>query len=158
MLLTNFTFEMRSSGLLFTVYFDLKSTETIVICVSRPKSTSFSSGRGAAEARKQARAKDTFWDRFTLNFLCDGTNYKAKDIIGKISCLQRRNYFFYSFQQICHINMHRSEPEASKIIKRMIISRSVKLSSVRCGRYLDGWPAGKVRSVVVSLSLVHYLT
>jgi hypothetical protein len=99
MLLTNFTFKMRSSGLLFTVYFDLKSTETIVICVSRPQSASFSSesefsSRGAAEARKQSRAKDTFWDRFTLNFLGDRTNYKAKDIIGKISCLQRRNYFF----------------------------------------------------------------
>jgi hypothetical protein len=50
------------------------------------KSASFSaeaqfSGRGAAEARHQTRPKDA------LNFLCNYSNYKAKDIIGKITNL-----------------------------------------------------------------------
>jgi hypothetical protein len=56
----------------------------IVICVSRQKSVSFSSesgfcSRGPTEALKQARTKGTFWQRCTLNFLGDRTNYKAKD-------------------------------------------------------------------------------
>jgi hypothetical protein len=64
----------------------------IVVCVSRPKSASFSSesefsGRGAAEASRQARIKDTFWQRYALHFLGDRTNYKAIDIIGKIANL-----------------------------------------------------------------------
>jgi hypothetical protein len=73
----------------------------IVICVSRPKCVYFSSesefsGRGAAEARKQARIKSTFWQRCTLNFLGNRTNYKAKDIIGKIT-----NLFCIYLFQIC---------------------------------------------------------
>jgi hypothetical protein len=56
------------------------------------KSASFSSesefsGRGAAEASKQARTKAIFWQRCTLIFLDDRMNYKAKDIIGKITNL-----------------------------------------------------------------------
>jgi hypothetical protein len=43
--------------------------------------------RGAAEASNQARTKGTFWQRCTLNFLGDRTNYKAKDIT-------RKNYKF----------------------------------------------------------------
>jgi hypothetical protein len=62
----------------------------IVICISRAKSASFRfesefSGRGAAEASKQARTKGTFWQRCTLHFIGNPTNYKSKDIIGNIS-------------------------------------------------------------------------
>jgi hypothetical protein len=61
----------------------LLTTPLIVICVSRPKSASFLSesefsGRGAAEVEIQARTKGTFWQRCTLHFLGDRTNYKAK--------------------------------------------------------------------------------
>jgi hypothetical protein len=64
----------------------------IVICVVRPKNAYFSSefefsGRGAAEALKEARTKGSFWQRFTLNFLGDRRDYKAKDIIAKITNL-----------------------------------------------------------------------
>jgi hypothetical protein len=43
---------------------------------------------------KQARTKGTFWQRCTLNFLGDHMNYKAKDIIGKITNL----FCIYLFQ------------------------------------------------------------
>jgi hypothetical protein len=33
------------------------------------------------------RTKGTFWQRCTLNFLGDRTNYKTKDIIGKLTNL-----------------------------------------------------------------------
>jgi hypothetical protein len=66
----------------------------IVICVSRPKSVSFSSLSFLAEAWKQAKTKGTFWPRCTLHFLDDRTNYKAKDIIGKITNL----FCIYPFQ------------------------------------------------------------
>jgi hypothetical protein len=64
----------------------------IVICVSRLKSASFSSDsgfsrRGAAETWKQGRTKGTFGPTCTLNILGDRTNYKAKDIIEKITNL-----------------------------------------------------------------------
>jgi hypothetical protein len=64
----------------------------IVICVSRPKSASFSSDsgfsrRGAAETWKRGRTKGTFGPTCTLNILGDRTNYKAKDIIEKITNL-----------------------------------------------------------------------
>jgi hypothetical protein len=36
---------------------------------------------------QQATAKGTFWQRCTLNFLDNRMNYKAKDIIGKITNL-----------------------------------------------------------------------
>jgi hypothetical protein len=79
----------------------------IVICGSGPQSASFSpesqfSGRGAAEVSKQARTIGTFWQRCTLHFLSDRTNYKAKDIIGKI-----RNVFcMYLFQIDKFINTY----------------------------------------------------
>jgi hypothetical protein len=84
-----------------------KEREVTVICVSRPKSASFSplsdfSRRGAAEASKQARTNGIFWQRRTLNFLGDRTNYKAKDIIGKTINL----FCIYLFQIDKFINMY----------------------------------------------------
>jgi hypothetical protein len=54
------------------------------------------SDRGAAEARTQTRTKVTFWQRRTLNFLGDRTNYKAKGIIEKIT-----NLFCIYYFEIC---------------------------------------------------------
>jgi hypothetical protein len=51
-------------------------------------------GRGAAEVWQQARIKGTVWQRCILNFLNYRTNYKAKDIIGKITNL----FCIYLFQ------------------------------------------------------------
>jgi hypothetical protein len=76
-----------------------KNIRLIIICQSRPKSASFRSesefsSRGAAEARKWASIKGTFWQRCPLNFLDDITNYKGKDITGKITNL----FFIYLYQ------------------------------------------------------------
>jgi hypothetical protein len=54
----------------------------IVICVSRPKNASFFDD------------KRHFWQRSTLNFLAGRTNYKAKEIMGKITNL----FCIYVFQ------------------------------------------------------------
>jgi hypothetical protein len=68
-------------------------------CIFSPETKS--SGRGAAEACQQARTKGTFWQR-CINFLGDRTNYKAKDIIGKITNLFR----VYVFQIDKFINTY----------------------------------------------------
>jgi hypothetical protein len=60
------------------------------------------SGRGAAEALKQARTKGIFWQRCTLNFLGYRTNYKAKKKIGKITNL----FCIYLFQIDKFINKY----------------------------------------------------
>jgi hypothetical protein len=69
--------------------------DIIVICAS------FSSE--AQPRLEQARTKGTFWQRCTSNFLGDRTNYKAKDIIGKITNL----FCIYIFQidKLIHINI-----------------------------------------------------
>jgi hypothetical protein len=51
------------------------------------------SGRGAAEALKQARTKGIFWQRCTLNFLGDRTNYKAKKKLEKLQIYFVSTYF-----------------------------------------------------------------
>jgi hypothetical protein len=70
--------------------------DIIVICASE-----FSSE--AQPRLEQARTKGTFWQRCTSNFLGDRTNYKAKDIIGKITNL----FCIYIFQidKLIHINI-----------------------------------------------------
>jgi hypothetical protein len=58
-----------------------KLFKKLVICVSRPKSVRVC----VFWPRRSQENKGTFWQRCTLNFLEDRTNYKAKDIIGKIT-------------------------------------------------------------------------
>jgi hypothetical protein len=48
-----------------------------------------------AEVWKQAKIKAAFWQRCTLHFLGDRTNYKAKDIIVNITNL----FCIYLFQR-----------------------------------------------------------
>jgi hypothetical protein len=57
-------------------------------------------------AEAQPRTRGSFWQKCTFNFLVDRANYKAKDIIGKITnfciCYQLanedRNVLFFAIQ------------------------------------------------------------
>jgi hypothetical protein len=76
----------------------------IVICVSKPKSAFFSSSLSfLAEAQPRLKTgEDTrhFLAEVHINFFMRCTNYKAKDVIGKITNL----FCIYLFQKLIHIN------------------------------------------------------
>jgi hypothetical protein len=74
----------------------------VVICVSRPKSECASFLAEAQPRLETGEDKRHFWQRCTLNFLGDRTNYKAKDITEKITNL----FCIYLFQIHKFINTY----------------------------------------------------
>jgi hypothetical protein len=118
------------------------------MCVSRTQSEFFSFeseffGRGL----KQARTKGTFWQRCTLNFFGDRTNYKAKDIIEKITNL----FCIYLFPINTFINTYTGVPELPHDI--LIAYSGMK----KCRGSYSVYAASDFRSPIIRPLLIAFL-